>query len=516
MSAATLRAHLLLFYPSLLLACFALCLTPAHAGGRATPYGGRPRAQPPTATHLTFSPDPSQYGQSVTFTAVVTGHNLTGAVQFTVDSAVVGSTAMLSPDRINATLTTSTLSIGSHTITAAYSGDANNAASTSNAVSEVVTKAVPTTALTSSTNPSPFGTPVTFMATVTTAVSGMTGTVTFKDGAATLGSAPFTMFGFNGGGETATSISAIATLTTAALTVGAHTISATYSGDSNFASSASMTLTQTVTPRIAVQIALTSSANVARLGETVVFTAAALGSAGPPTGTVQFQADGVNLGSGVSLNPSGPSSTVTTAMFPATLAVGAHTVTAVYGGDGTYASATSRGLAERVGGVLHTFAPGFQWIAVTEDYRGVGLAAAWDAAAGQPQLVGPPPYQSVAPSLFAPGQAYLFDLIQPTSLYDTGVPVHGPFTLSLAPGWNMISDPFSTSVPLADLRVSDGGTTDSLTAAAQHGILSQVFWGADGVPHYPGGLSSNTLDPYQGYWVNSLTDCQLIFTVVTP
>jgi uncharacterized delta-60 repeat protein len=75
-------------------------------------------------------------GQSVTFTATVSGTNPTGTVTF-----YDGPTALGSPIALNsggATFSTSALAVGSHDVTAAYSGDSNNAASTSRPVTVAV------------------------------------------------------------------------------------------------------------------------------------------------------------------------------------------------------------------------------------------------------------------------------------------------------------------------------------------------------------------------------------------
>ena len=90
------------------------------------------------------------------------------------------------------------------------------------------------TMLTSSKNPSTYGDPVTFTATIssTTGTDIPTGTVTFKDGASTL--------------ETATLSSGQATYATSTLSAGSHSITAVYGGDANFAGSSSAALTQTV------------------------------------------------------------------------------------------------------------------------------------------------------------------------------------------------------------------------------------------------------------------------------
>lgn len=87
--------------------------------------------------------------------------------------------------------------------------------------------------VTSSLNPSPFGTPVTFTATVKPATVGTpTGKVTFKDGTTTLGT------GTLSGGK--------ATFKTSSLAKGKHSITAAYGGDATFTGSTSPVLTQTV------------------------------------------------------------------------------------------------------------------------------------------------------------------------------------------------------------------------------------------------------------------------------
>src|SRR5207247_2518843 len=86
-------------------------------------------------------------------------------------------------------------------------------------------KANTTTALLSSVNPSNFGQSVTFTATVTSGAGTPSGTAQFKDNGANLG-APVAL---NAGGA--------ATFTTSALNAGTHTITAEYSGDTNFLNS---------------------------------------------------------------------------------------------------------------------------------------------------------------------------------------------------------------------------------------------------------------------------------------
>jgi len=93
-----------------------------------------------TSTTLVSSVNPSNYGQSVTFTATVTPSGLDGAhgqVQFMSDGANIGSPAFVDLTG-TATYQTSALLGGSHTIAAVYLGSSAWNGSTSNVVTQVV------------------------------------------------------------------------------------------------------------------------------------------------------------------------------------------------------------------------------------------------------------------------------------------------------------------------------------------------------------------------------------------
>ncbi len=114
---------------------------------------------------------------------------------------------------------------GACTITASQAGNANFNAAPNVQQSFSIAKAASSTAVSSSANPSDFGQSVTFTATVMSGAGTPTGTVQFKDGAANLG-APVAL---NGSG--------VAQFSTSSLSIGTHTITAVYSGDSNFLTS---------------------------------------------------------------------------------------------------------------------------------------------------------------------------------------------------------------------------------------------------------------------------------------
>jgi nucleoid-associated protein YgaU len=183
-----------------------------------------------TSTVVTSSESRSPAGQAVTFTAAVTPSTATGTVTFMDGATTLGAVALVGGQ---ATFTTSSLGVGQHTIKAVYSGDNIHAPSMSPALTQHV-MTVTTLALTSSANPSVFGQQVTFTATVSS--PNATGVVVFRRNGAIIGSG--------------TIVNGVATFTTAAISVGAHNITATYSGDAaHFSSVASLTQTVTSQPR---------------------------------------------------------------------------------------------------------------------------------------------------------------------------------------------------------------------------------------------------------------------------
>jgi hypothetical protein len=273
-----------------------------------------------TTTELVSSIDPSNFGQAVTFISTVTSQGSgtpTGTVTFTYGSTTLCNAVTLSGG--TATCAYSALPVGSDTVTATYSGDSNFSGSSAS-VNQTVNQASTTLTLISSLNPSGLDSPVTFTATITPLYGGQaTGTVTFKDGGTTLGSS-----GVSGNA---------ASLTTSGLAMGTHSITAVYSGDSNFAGSTSNTLTQVVT-KATTTTTLASSVNPSVQGKPVTFTALVSSLAGTPTGKIQFL-NGTKVLATLKLTSG--SAKYTTSKLPP----GANIVTAVYKGDSNNNGSTS-------------------------------------------------------------------------------------------------------------------------------------------------------------------------------
>jgi hypothetical protein len=96
----------------------------------------------PTTTSLSSSLNPSTAGDNVTFTASVTGNAPTGSVAFSDGASTMSGCAAVtltgSGNTRSAQCSTSSLTAGTHSISAAYSGDVANAPSTSSVLSQVV------------------------------------------------------------------------------------------------------------------------------------------------------------------------------------------------------------------------------------------------------------------------------------------------------------------------------------------------------------------------------------------
>ncbi len=118
-------------------------ITATYSGDSQNPVGtSTPLTQtvsgPGSGVNLTSSLNPSRRGQLVAITATVIGQAPTGTVSFMDGGQIISgcSSSVLSASK--ATCSTGMLSKGTHSITAAYAGDAYNAGGTSSVLSQVV------------------------------------------------------------------------------------------------------------------------------------------------------------------------------------------------------------------------------------------------------------------------------------------------------------------------------------------------------------------------------------------
>jgi hypothetical protein len=216
-------------------------------------------------------------------------------------------------------------------------GDALNTTLSGWSLTFTLAAAATTTTVTSSANPSVFGQPVTFTATVATGGAGTpTGNVQFFDGATPIG------------GAVALNASGQAQVTTSALSVGNHTITANYAGASNActgtfnASSGNLTGNPQVVNKANTTTTIsTSGSNPVGTNVPVTFTATVspiAPGAGTRTGTVTFFRNGSPVCSNVAINASGQA----TCNLTFTIA-GNYNITASYSGDTNFNASNNNG-----------------------------------------------------------------------------------------------------------------------------------------------------------------------------
>jgi hypothetical protein len=252
----------------------------------------------------------------------------TGTLTIAVDGAGLNSSLALASG--SATYTFSSTLIGSHAITATYSGDSTYSSSTGTLTLTVGTTALATTtALTAAT---------------ATPASGASDSIAIKVASASSSSTttPTGTLTIAVDGATVTSSLALsagaAAYTFSSTSAGSHTVTATYSGDSTYAASIG-TLTLIVSPAPVATTTTLSAATttpVAGASDTMTIKVASASSSNTaiPTGTLSISVDSTIVNSSVALTGSSA-----TYAFSSTIA-GSHTITATYSGDSAYAAST--------------------------------------------------------------------------------------------------------------------------------------------------------------------------------
>jgi hypothetical protein len=290
-----------------------------------------------TTTSLTATPNPVATGQTLILTANVQGTGSTapgGTVSFLGGSTPLG-TATLNSSGV-ATLTLTTLAVGTYSVTAQYAGNANFLSSTSAAASVTVSSEPATTATSLTVFPNPVATGQTLTLTATVPGSGSTapaGIVSFLSGSTPLGTA-------------ALNSSGVATLTLTTLAVGTYNLTAQYAGNASFPSSTSAAVSVTVSTQ-ATTTSLTATPNPVTTGQATTLTATVQGSSAPD-GSVSFLNGSTLLGTGT-LNSSGVATLTTTL-----LAAGTFSLTAQYTGDANLLASTSAAVSLTVSAPVTT------------------------------------------------------------------------------------------------------------------------------------------------------------------
>ncbi len=242
--------------------------------------------------------------------------------------------------------------MGAHSVSASYGGSAELSPSGGTLPTQVVNPSIlpsTMTIVTSSLNPSTFGQTVTFGAIVTAPVAGLsatgrrnvaapaveaaaTGTVTFIiDGHAE----PPVPLSLVGGVD-------VAFFSTSSLAVGAHSVSASYSGSASLAPSSGALPTQTVVAA-ASSVVLTAAPNPSSFGDAVVLTATVTSSTGGAAGGSVAFVEGTTV---LGFAPVGPGGHATLAL--SSLPVGSSAIKAIYSGDAGHSQSASNAVMQMV------------------------------------------------------------------------------------------------------------------------------------------------------------------------
>jgi uncharacterized repeat protein (TIGR01451 family) len=391
---------------------------------------------------LASSANPVALGEPLTLTATVAGPLGApgGTVTFRDGATVLCAAVPLSGGTATCA---AALAVGAHALTAAASGDADHAPGTSAILTQAVNPAPSATAVSAAPGASVYGQAVTLTATVRPAGAGAglaTGTITFQDGGAAIGTAPL-----DGAG--------IASLAVSTAAVGGHAVTATYGGDARYLASSSAAPASFTVSVASTATGLAASAPALEAGQpfTLTATVAVIApGAGSPGGTVTFRDGTTTLGTGAV----GAGGVATLAVSG--LGAGAHPLTAEYGGDGHLAGSTSAAVVVTVS---------------------VAATATTAAAAKNPVVYGEPVALTVQVAVPGPGSgtpAGSVTVEEAGTVLGTGVLSAGAAAVTvtgLEPGAHALVARFpgdaglgaSASAPLA-LRVDPAATQVTLVA----------------------------------------------------
>jgi len=296
-----------------------------------------------TQTSLTAAPASLLASQTVHLVATVSSTPAvpTGLITFYDGTKTIGSAVLNSS--LTAIFDTSLLSVGTHNLTAAFDGytqysfngnssyvSAIFAVSTSPGVTVVVNDYATTTSLSADNTAPTSGTVVTFTATVSSASGTPFGGASFFDGSNLLGTSALANDG-------------TATFSTAALSAGAHSITAQFNANGPFGQSTSTALDISVqaasASAIGTVVALVPQIDPATGASSLGANVSAL--SGSPTGLVTF------LDSGKILGTAETGENGSAQLSVGVLSPGTHVLSASFGGGAAFAPSASLAITEQ-------------------------------------------------------------------------------------------------------------------------------------------------------------------------
>lgn len=378
-----------------------------------------------TSTTATISPNPAALGATITLTATVSASTgtapPTGTVTFTDGATSLGSPALANGI---ASVTSTTLRLGLHTITITYTPDAGFSPSTTTTTVNVGGSAT-ALSLSSTHSPATVGDLVSFTASVVYTAPGAaaapSGSVTLTDDNTLIASAPLT--------PNSAHTASLATLTVPFTRAGPHSLTATFVPATLADVASSGTMTQTVTTAPTATVVLTIAPNPASTIQALHFTARITANGSGPTALTFF--DGATaLPPAVPLNPAALDTTINSFTRPGALSGGSHTLTAV--------------VTDAAGEIIGTSNTVFETITAQPTTLVLTASPSPSAIAGAPVTLTATLTDAIAGSPAPVGTITFFDgstVLGTAALTPDGRAVLPPITL--APGLHTVSATYS-------------------------------------------------------------------------
>ena len=176
---------------------------------------------------------------------------------------------------------------------------------------------------------------------------------------------------------------------------------------------------------------------------------------------------------------------------------------------------------------VHNYGSGLQMITIPYSYSGTDLtipevltgmvtstgAAAYAVAAWNPLTETYSLTPASPANVPALGQGYWarFSSTLDGNLITAGTPAGAVSTgIGLAPGWNMVGDPYLGAVDISNLQFTTAAGTYTFSNAVNNGLISSTLFGYNG-SGYVGYTSGSALQPWAGYWIYSNVSGELTF-----
>lgn len=315
-----------------------------------------------TTTALTIdgssAPLSVTHGTALSFNAAVTPASATGSVGLVANTNLLGGELAIPLTNGVASSSYNGLPGGTYTLYARYSGDSSDAASSSTPISINIAPEASTTALSLNVYSAGTTTPITTLNAIpygsyifsdafvygtaegqATTEGQATGTITYLDKAATLGSAPITSLDYASFPGLSKGVYPF--------TAGTHSLTASYPGDGSFKASTSAPVSFTVLQG-ATQLALVpvNAATTSVTNDIININFATSGLGALPTGTVTLSLNGTTLATTTTIQQLSTTNGFVAATASVTIAgsqlqPGANTLMASYSGDTNYLASTA-------------------------------------------------------------------------------------------------------------------------------------------------------------------------------